>query len=171
MEEAARLAPRLKVYLAGGLFNAGQRLQNLCLERALRDLGYEVVLPQREALKFSKNGAFDLPAIVADCQAHCTDRETVFVGSTDGLDADSGTCVEYGMAIVATGRAVIYRTDIRTALDREIGINAMLTAPKTTVVFEPCGIAELSEIEPYFATLARSIDAAIRGLLPMQADS
>ena len=41
-----------KLYLAAGLFNAGERLHNLYLEKHLNMLGYEVILPQREALKF-----------------------------------------------------------------------------------------------------------------------
>lgn len=40
-----------KIYLAGGLFNAGERLHNLHLEKAFKDLGYDVILPQREALR------------------------------------------------------------------------------------------------------------------------
>lgn len=40
-----------KIYLAGGLFNAGERLHNLHLEKAFKDLGYDVILPQRKALR------------------------------------------------------------------------------------------------------------------------
>src|ERR1035437_6337628 len=114
------------LYLAGGLFNAGERLPNLYLEKYLKMLGYEVILPQREALNFFDGERFNVTGIVNDCRASICNQKNLFVGNSDGPDADGGTCVEYGMAIVATGKAIIYRTDFRTDPEKEIGINAML---------------------------------------------
>lgn len=149
------------IYLAGGLFNAGERLHNLMLEEQLVELGYEVVLPQREALKFWNGSTFDIAGIVADCQGHATRHGTICVANSDGADADSGTCVEYGMAIVANGQAVVYRTDFRTAEEKELGVNAMLKARGTQFVYEPCFFTELSEVEGYYAKLALHIHNAI----------
>jgi len=153
-----------KIYLAGGLFNAGERLHNLNLEKYLIELGYEVKLPQREALKAFNGKNFDVKAIVKSCRESSSDPEYVFVGNADGADSDSGTCVEYAFSIASTGRAVIYRTDFRTALDRELGINAMLTGEGTEFVYEPCFFTELEQVEPYYKGLAKKIHEAINKL-------
>ena len=152
-----------KIYLAGGLFNAGARLHNLYLEKHLESLGFEVILPQREALKhFEEKDSFDVAGVVESCQEACCDPENIYVGCVDGADADSGTCVEYGMAIVSTGRAVVYRTDFRTAIDRELGMNAMLSSKGTIVIYEPCFFTELEQVDPYYQKLAEKIYATIQ---------
>lgn len=152
----------MKIYLAGGLFNGGERIHNLLLEKYLKELGYEVMLPQREALKAFNDGKFDVKKIVKDCQEASSKAENIFVGNADGADSDSGTCVEYGFAIASTGRAIVYRTDFRTALDRELGINAMLTGEGTEFVYEPCYFTELDQVEPYYKGLAQKIDEAVK---------
>ncbi|MFA6097426.1 MAG: nucleoside 2-deoxyribosyltransferase [Candidatus Paceibacterota bacterium] len=152
------------IYLAGGLFSAGERLHNLNLEKYLKELGYEVMLPQREALKAFNGKSFDVKAIVKSCRESSSDPEYIFVGNADGPDSDSGTCVEYGIAITTVRKAVVYRTDFRTALDRELGINAMLTGEGTEFVYEPCFFTELEQVEPYYRGLAIKIHEAINRL-------
>lgn len=155
----------MKLYLAGGLFNAGERLHNLFLEEALVKLGYDVVLPQRQALKhFSKDGSYSLNDIVNECIEFCKDRNILFVGCIDGSDADSGTSVEYGIAIAETGRAVLFRTDLRTALDKEVGINAMFRGERTSLVYEPSMFTELGEVKGYYDNLARKIGEAVESV-------
>jgi nucleoside 2-deoxyribosyltransferase len=150
-----------RIYLAGGLFNSAERVHNLMLEKHLRDLGYEVVLPQREATRFQTDEGFDLAGIVADCRRQCTDGETLLVGSTDGADADSGTSVEYGMSIVATGRAIVYRTDLRTEMSKEVGLNAMFRASRSELVYLPCHVTELDQVDAYYRDLASKIHDAV----------
>jgi len=152
----------MKLYLAGGLFNAGERLHNLYLEKHLKDLGYDVILPQREALRFFDCEKFNLAGITANCVEQSADFGNIYVGCIDGPDADSGTCVEYGIAIEAKGFAIVYRTDLRTALDREVGINAMLNAHETAMIYYPCIFTELSEVEEYYKNLAQKIHEAIQ---------
>lgn len=154
----------MKLNLCGGLFNAGERLHNLFLEKHLKGMGYEVILPQREALKFFDGEKFDLAGIVNSCQENCIVKDIIFVGCIDGADADSGTCVEYGMAIAATGRAIVYRTDMRTALDREVGLNAMLNAQGTQLIYFPCFTTQLHEVEIYYASLAQKIHEAVQNI-------
>jgi len=158
---------RKRIYLAGGLFNAGERLHNLYIEKHLNALGYEIVLPQREAKRFLLNGHFDVSAIVRDCQRWCTDHAVVFVGCIDGADADSGTCVEYGMAVTSTGGAVVYRTDFRTDERSELGVNAMLRGPGSMFVYEPCFFTELEQVDKFYSSLALRIHQAIEALPPM----
>lgn len=153
-----------KIYLGGGLFNAGERLHNLYLEKALKALGHDVMLPQREALKFFENDRFNVSGIVEDCRSSCSNPGNVFVGNADGADADSGTCVEYGIALTSTGRAVVYRTDFRTALDKEVGVNAMLGARGTTFLYHPCFFTELDQVDAYYQELAQKIHEAVLAL-------
>jgi len=157
----------MKLYLAGGVFNAGEQLHNLYLEKYLRTLGYEVILPQREALRFFDGQQFDLVGIAKSCRDYCHDPNNLYVGSTDGADADSGTCVEYGLAITARGQAVVYRTDFRTASEgagEKFGVNIMLNIPGTAFVYHPCSLTELDEAEAYYKNLAEKIHQAIQSL-------
>jgi len=152
---------KLKIYLAGGLFNAGQRLHVLYLAKYLRELGYTVILPMVEALKFRKGDGFDLPAVRKDCRRLCQDPKILYVGTADGPDADSGTCVEYGITITATGRGIVIRTDFRTAKEKEVGLNAMLELEGTTFIYHPCYFTDLDQVEDYYRELARKIHEAI----------
>jgi nucleoside 2-deoxyribosyltransferase len=147
----------ITLYLAGGLFNAGERLHNLMLEKHLKKLGYEVVLPQREAKKFFDGTAFDIHAVMKDCQQHSCDSGSMLIGNLDGADADSGTAVEIGIAVTATGRAIVYRTDFRTDPERELGVNAMLRLTGTKFIYEPCTFTELVEADAYYERLATKI--------------
>lgn len=149
------------IYLAAGLFNAGERLHNLFLEKFLRELGHEVILSQREALKFFDGKQFDIDAIVEDCRQSRTNPKHICVACADGADADSGTAVEYGMAMTANGRAIVYRTDFRTAEEKELGANAMLKAKGTSFIYHPCFFTELDEVDAYYEELSRKIHEAI----------
>ena len=150
------------IYLAGGLFNAGERLHNLYLEKHLKILGYEVMLPQRRAKGFFLNGQFLVDEIVADCQRQCLNSQNCYVGNVDGADADSGTGVEYGIAITASGRAIVYRTDFRTDTVKEVGVNAMFRAKGTTFIYQPCFFTELEQVDAYYSDLALKIHHAIQ---------
>ncbi len=152
---------KLRIYLAGGLFNAGERLHNLFLEKHLVSLGREVVLPQREAIRFFNGRTFDIQGLVEDCRAAAANSANILVANVDGGDADSGTAVEFGIAISATGRAIVYRTDFRTALDQELGLNAMFRAAGTTFIYKPCFFTELAQVENYYDELAQEIEEDI----------
>lgn len=152
-----------KIYLAGGLFNVAEKNHNLHLEKHLIALGYTIILPQREALKnyVNEDQAFDLKGIVRDCRAAASDPNNILVGNIDGVDADSGTVVEYTLAIAKTGRAILYRTDFRTHLEKELGINAMLGLEGTELIYAPCYSIELEEIEKYYKYLSLQIHNTI----------
>lgn len=156
---------RVALYLAGGLFNAGEQLHNLMLERHLSLLGYDVILPQREAARCMRDGKLDLDLLADECKNAARDRSVCYVGSIDGAAADDGAAVEYGIAIEATHRAVVYRTDFRTDAAKELGMNAMFRLKHTRLVYLPANLAALDEVEPYYAALAREIDAAVKAVL------
>lgn len=152
------------IYLAGGLFNAGERLHNLYLEKYLKQLGYKVQLPQRRALHFFGGELFNVANIAKDCAKMSASKRNIYVGNSDGADADSGTCVEFGVAISSTGRAVVYRTDFRTAEDRELGANSMLKIEGSIFVYCPCFFTELKQVNTYYKKLAQKIHQGILSL-------
>ena len=157
------------IYLAGGLFNAGEQVHNLFLEKHLLLLGYRTILPQREARKFIRDdGSFDLKAVVLECARHAVDGKNICVVSADGADADSGTCVEFGMAITATGSAVVYRTDFRQTGECEFGVSAMLTVPNSVIISHPCFLTNLDEVETYYQELSSKIHEAIQKALTLR---
>jgi len=149
-----------QLYLGGPLFDAGHRHHNLMLEAALIARGRRVILPQRRALEFKNSGGFDLVAIALDCQKCCEDRNTIFVGCLDGPDADSGTAVEYAYAMGATRRAILYRTDFRTAPEKELGLNAMFRHPGATFIYFPAFFTESEAVEQFYRELALLIHEA-----------
>lgn len=128
----------MELYLAAGLFNAGERLHNLYLEKYLKELGHEVILPQRRAEQFIDGDTVDHRAIAVDCSEHCSREDVLYVGSADGPDPDSGTAVEYGIAITANDKAIVYKTDFRAGGETKEGVNAMFLINGTRIVCVPC---------------------------------
>ena len=152
----------LPLYLAGPLFGLADRLHNARLEEHLHALGRATILPQREVLPFLSGGRFDLEAVSARCLEFASDPQSLFVGNIDGPDADSGTAVEFGSAITATKRAIVYRTDIRTSPEKELGVNSMFLVPGSTIILHPCYILAPREAETFYCQLAIKIDDAAK---------
>jgi nucleoside 2-deoxyribosyltransferase len=155
----------ITLYLAAGLFNAAERLHVLYLEKHLLALGHKAIVPQREALKFFKDGLFNVRSIVADCTATCKRSDVICIVSLDGTDADSGSAVEFTVGVLTNGHAIVYRTDFRTALEKELGVNAMFTMDGTAFLYKPCFFTELSQVDTYYAQLAKHIDEEVRMIL------
>jgi nucleoside 2-deoxyribosyltransferase len=149
------------IYLAGPLFTLAERTHNLNLEKALRACGYEVILPQRRALEFMTPQGLDLKQMAADCAAQASNQNNILVANIDGPDADSGTAIEYALAIGAVGRAILYRTDFRTAPEKEVGVNAMFGLTNTAFIHMPCFISTEDEAREFYLQLAFKIDRAI----------
>jgi len=154
----------MHVYLAGGLFNAGERLHNLYLEKYLTKLGYTVILPQRRANQFIQEGIVSHRAIASDCREQCSRKDALYIGSVDGPDADSGTSIEYGIAITTNGKAIVYKTDFRLGGETNEGLNAMFLLNGTHFVYSPCFFTELSEVDEYYRSLAQAIHEEVKKL-------
>lgn len=160
--------PKTTVYLAGPLFGIADRHHNLLLAKELEPLGYIVILPQKEAMRFFKDGKFNLDAVSESCLQDAIYRDVV-VANIDGPSADDGTSIEVGMAIISqrskTGSSpkrplvICVRTDFRTAMDREVGINSMFSLAK--IIYKPAFINSLEEADNFYKELAREIDSVI----------
>lgn len=156
----------IALYLAGGLFNAGEQLHHIVLERHLRALGYEIILPQREAKRLMRIGKLDLNLLVNECKKVARDRFVCYVGSIDDPIANSAA-VEYRIAIEATQWAVIYRTNPRTDTVRGVGIHPISPFKHTRLVYLPANLTTIGDMSPYYAKLAHVIDGAIQALVAL----
>jgi len=156
----------ITIYLAAPLFNVAQRIHNLVLCEELERLGYKVILPQIRALNFRKSdGSFDTKGIAKDCLETIKTSnpdEFVFVGCLDGPDADSGTTVEFSAALHSNVRAVLYRTDFRTNLETECGVNAMFQFEDVPLIYLPCGATTREEFVKFYEKLAYEINCEIQ---------
>jgi nucleoside 2-deoxyribosyltransferase len=120
------------VYLAGPLFSLAEQDFNRRLADALRllDASLQIILPQERCLAL-----LPLPNGLALAYQDCVDmlrQCDVVLAILDGADADSGTCVELGIAH-GYGRPIIgVRTDFRALEDR--GLNLMVSHICTALV-------------------------------------
>jgi nucleoside 2-deoxyribosyltransferase len=137
-QKASASDEKIKIYFGAPLFTQAEWRWNATVAGRLRDLGFEVVLPQERAEPMLKGDeAFDsrglFSANVADIE-----RADVVVAVLDGADADSGTCWESGYAYKA-GRPVIgLRTDLRGGGDDpKAAANLMLSQSCSEFVTVP----------------------------------
>ena len=154
------------IYLAGPLFGIADRYHNVRLSNALKRQGFEVILPQQEAIRFFKDGKFDVAAVCKDC-AEKSATVNAIVANIDGSDADSGTAIEVGIALrsrnVPKGVhpiVICVRTDFRTDLEREVGINAMFNLADR-VIYKPAFVNSEKQMEDFYYDLAHEIAKAI----------
>lgn len=157
---------KTRVYLAGPLFGIADRHHNLLLARELERLGYIVVLPQKEALKFFDGHRFDLKKIGEDCRRQSM-KSDVIVANIDGPDADSGTALEVGIGLstaLSSRRnkpaVICVRTDFRTDRQQEIGINGMLELADK-LIYMPAFVGSMEEVAKFYEDLAKEIDSSV----------
>ena len=165
----------ISIYGAGPLFNIASRHHNLLLEKELKALGYSVILPQREALKFFDGQKFDVAGICEDCEDKAMTTRVV-IANIDGADADSGTSNEVGVARATKKLAekipslpwnpiiICVRTDFRTELEKEIGYNAMFNKADK-LIYKPAYVNSLEEVAVFYRELAMEIHIAIQEAL------
>jgi len=158
-----------KIYLAGPLFGIADQHRNLILGKELCHLDYEVILPQVESGKFIKDGKIDLRAIINDCAKHAMTCD-ILVANLDGTDADSGTAVEVGIAYGVnwqnddTSLIIGVRTDFRTDIENEIGINGMFHLCDKIIYKPAYEIKDITTVLTFYRDLAKEIDSVVQGL-------
>ena len=118
----------MKIYLAGPLFTRAEFLFNEELAYDLKEMGFEVFLPQEEC-----KGVLDTREIFNICK-NGIEASDIVIAILDGADADSGTCWEVGFAYaIGVSRIIALRTDFRQSGDTG-GFNAMLYHSATKVI-------------------------------------
>jgi nucleoside 2-deoxyribosyltransferase len=154
---------RIRVlYLAGPLFGAAEQIHNLLLAKALEKLGWIVILPQRISEEcLDLNGDIDYDALAERCHSFATAYSTIVVANLDGPDPDSGTAWEVSAALEKKGIAVLYRTDFRTDLKRDLGINTMFRCHDPAIIYYPARLTSLRDINSFYSSLAEKISKAV----------
>jgi hypothetical protein len=152
------------IYLAGPLFDFANRFRNILLAECLEELGYEVILPQREALKAYNGEGFDIAEIARMCREACRNPNNIVVGNGDGPEPDCGTVVEITIGHEINGVAFYCRTDFRTFPEKEVGVNAMLTGEGIIFIYEPCYAVEAEDLRVFYKRLALRIHEEIMKL-------
>lgn len=119
----------MKVYVAGPLFDDGERWWIETVERLVADAGFETFLPHRD------NPPKDLGnvATIFANDRGAIDRCDVVVANLNGLTTDDGTAWEIGYAF-ALGRPIIgLHTDWRARFATET-VNLMIECSLTRLV-------------------------------------
>lgn len=175
------MAEKISLYGAGPLFNIADRHHNLLLQKELEALGYSVILPQKEAMRFFDGQKFDVMGICGDCEDKSMTMP-VIIANIDGADADSGTSYEVGVARATKKLAEMFpiipwkliiicvRTDFRTDLEKEIGYNAMFNKADK-LIYKPAYVNSLEEVAVFYKELAEEIDGAIKEVLAKRASN
>ncbi len=117
------------VYVAGPLFDEGERWWIEQVETTIVAAGYDTFLPHRD----NPPKTADNVAEIYRNNVEGIDRCDLLVASLNGLTTDDGTAWEVGYAI-GTGKAVIgLHTDWRRRFDDEV-VNLMIECSAETIV-------------------------------------
>ena len=78
----------MRAYIAGPLFNEGERWWNAEIDLRVRNLGFETYIPQNDGVKLENKD--DVPKIF-ESDKNALIHADVVVANLDGMDVDSGT--------------------------------------------------------------------------------
>lgn len=105
------------IYYAAPLFTQAEWQWNERLAEELRQLNYDVTLPQDRAKSMlMQTESFD-PAILFDENISSISKSDFVLAVLDQADPDSGTCWECGYAYKSGKPIISLRTDLRPAGD------------------------------------------------------
>ncbi len=129
---------RGEVYLAGPLFDDGERWHMERLDELVVGLGFATFLPHRDNV--GGKDASNIRAIF-DNDRTAIDRAVLVVANLNGLTTDDGTAWEIGYAY-ATGTPVVgLFTDWRRRFDHEV-VNLMIECSLTLLVRSEAELVE-----------------------------
>lgn len=110
-----------KVYMAGPLFNEGDRYTNKTNSDALRSLGYTTFLPQEVVINNDSSELVKASCFYMDLKAI---RLCDFiVANCNGIEIDSGTAAEIGLGYGWGKRTVLYKSDVRNYYNETFKVN------------------------------------------------
>lgn len=142
-----------RVYIAGPLFNQGEKDFNLRVAEVLEAHGYEVFLPQRdgiEAALLEGKSEEELTEMIFALDAEEVAKADIIFMNIDGRVPDEGACVELGIAYASGKRCYGFKTDTR-AVEIGLEINPMITGCMIKIFKNYDGDQLLSEIDRYLS--------------------
>jgi nucleoside 2-deoxyribosyltransferase len=126
-------------YIAGPLFNEGERWWNAEIDSRVRKLGFTTYMPQRDGVKLQNQS--DVVKIFESDKNALTQADLV-VANLDGMDVDAGTAWELGYAEGSGKHCVGVYTDWRLHFKWQT-VNLMIQCSVGKLVFS------LDELEQY----------------------
>lgn len=111
----------MKVYVAGPLFDEGERWWIETVERLVADAGFETFLPHRDNPPKDKSNVRQ----IFDNDRRAIDECDIVVASLNGITTDDGTAWELGYAFALGKHLIGLHTDWRRRFDDEI-VNLMM---------------------------------------------
>lgn len=112
---------KVKIYMAGPLFNEGDRYTNQMNSDALRAAGYTTFLPQevvidKDSTKLVKDACFYMDFKAIDlCQ--------IVIANCNGIEIDSGTAAEIGLSYGMGKTIYAYKSDVRNYYNEKYRLN------------------------------------------------
>lgn len=102
---------KARIYMAGPLFNEGDRYTNQRNSDALRELGYTTFLPQEIVITDESTPLVKAACLYMDLKAiyQCD----VLLANCNGIEVDSGTAAEIGLGYGIGKKMVAYKSDVR----------------------------------------------------------
>lgn len=100
-----------RIYMAGPLFNEGDRYTNKVNSDALRELGFTTFLPQEIVITNASSELVKAGCFYMDL---CAIKQCDFmVCNCNGIEIDSGTAAEIGLGYGLGKKMVLYKSDVR----------------------------------------------------------
>ena len=142
-----------RVYLAGPLFNQGEKEFNLKITHALEECGYEVFLPQRdgiEAALLEGKTEDEMTKMIFSLDEGEVKKADIIFMNIDGRAPDEGACVELGIAYASGKRCYGFKTDTR-AVEAGMEINPMISGAMIKIFKNYDGDELVEEIKQYLS--------------------
>ena len=110
-----------RIYMAGPLFNEGDRYTNQLNSDALRAEGYATFLPQEVVIDKDSSQLIKDACFYMDFKA-INLCDTV-VANCNGIEIDSGTAAEIGMCYALNKKIYLYKSDVRNYYNDTFKLN------------------------------------------------
>ena len=110
-----------KVYMAGPLFNEGDRYCNQRLSDALRADGYTTFLPQEVVIDKDSTVLVKTACFYMDHKA--IKLCDYLLANCNGLEMDSGTAAEIGLGYGLSKKMLAYKSDVRNYYNETFRLN------------------------------------------------
>ncbi|MEM7140621.1 MAG: nucleoside 2-deoxyribosyltransferase [Actinomycetota bacterium] len=123
-------------YIAGPLFDEGERWWISEVERITAASGYDTFLPQRDNPPKTADNVRE----IFDNNVDAIDRSGLVVASLNGVTTDDGTAWEVGYAAARGTRIIGLHTDWRRRFDDEV-VNLMIECSVERIA---CSLEELT---------------------------
>jgi nucleoside 2-deoxyribosyltransferase len=113
-----------QVYVAGPLFNEGERWFDEQIEAVVQAAGFSTFLPHRDGVEGKQKAAGNLKAIFEEDRA-AIEAAQVVVANLNGINVDDGTAWEIGYAYARGKYLIGVRTDWRQGFPNQ-QVNLMI---------------------------------------------